>query len=162
MREIQLTRGQVAVIDDEYFEILNQHKWHARKGRGDNYYAVRADYSTGKHVQIQMHREVFGGLLKTDIIDHIDGCGLNNLRTNLRKCTIAQNAHNMRPRLNMTSIYKGVSKYRNGWYVAISHFGKREFLGMYASEIEAAKAYDAAAMRLHGDFARLNFPSACS
>jgi AP2 domain len=92
--------------------------------------------------------------------DHIDGNGLNNQRSNLRPATASQNCINRRTWGR--SAYRGVSWFKlySKWNAAISYQRKSRNLGYFASEEDAARAYDAAARELHGAFARLNFPDA--
>nr|WP_269140600.1 HNH endonuclease [Proteus terrae] len=93
-------------------------------------------------------------------IDHIDGDKLNNRIENLRICTHNQNQHNQGIRASNKSGYKGVSwmKSVKKWQAQICCNSKVTHLGLYTNKIEAAKAYDEAAKKLHGDFAWLNFP----
>ncbi len=89
--------------------------------------------------------------------DHINGNTLDNRRSNLRICTRGQNQRNRRGNLNGTSKYKGVSfKNENKKWVAQIGFKKNMFIGYYKTEIEAALAYNEAAKKYHGKFARLN------
>lgn len=90
-------------------------------------------------------------------IDHIDGDGLNNRRTNLRWATQSQNFANRRP-MEGTSKFKGVSRFRRKWQVKVKLNRESHWVGLFDDEVEAAKAYDAAAIRLFGEYARLNFP----
>lgn len=92
-------------------------------------------------------------------IDHANGDGLDNRRANLRFCTSSQNNWNSKPKGN--SPYKGISQRASGkWYAMICRDRKHYWLGMHDTPEEAARAYDEAAKRLHGEFARLNFPEA--
>lgn len=97
------------------------------------------------------------------MIDHKNGNGLDNRRSNLRFCTNAQNQHNQRKWGSrsgkpLSSRYKGVSWHRRGhWRAKIQAQGKRRYLGQFQSEEAAARAYDRAARELHGEFAVLNF-----
>lgn len=91
-------------------------------------------------------------------VDHIDGNPLNNQRSNLRLATPAQNKHNSRKRKATSSIYKGVSKLKNSWKAQITVHGKTTRLGKFETEKEAALAFDEAARKLQGPFAKLNFP----
>ena len=96
------------------------------------------------------------------MVDHIDGNGLNNQRSNLRQCSHQQNLHNQDIRIDTSTGYKGVhfnkesGKYRA--QIAVNH--KRHFLGSFADPAEAALAYDNAARKHHGEFCRVNFPQA--
>ena len=107
MREIQLTQGQIALVDDEDFENLNQFKWYANK-HGNTFYAGRNIRVDGKWKQVYMHHTILNGKR----IDHIDHNGLNNQKSNLRLCTQGQNMMNTQKRENCSSIYKGVSFYK--------------------------------------------------
>jgi hypothetical protein len=99
-------------------------------------------------------------------VDHIDGVRVHNLASNLRWVTRSENMMNSRGRLSFagstpSSKYKGVSfhKGRGKWRVSIKADGKQQHLGLFSSELEAARAYDAAALEMFGEYARLNFPS---
>jgi len=159
MKQIQLTRGKVALVDDADYERLNQWKWCAIKNH-NTWYATR--YITkldGKHTSISMHRVILG-LKNGDPrqCDHINHNGLDNQRENLRICTHAQNQHNRLSNKNTSSVYKGVSWHKNEgcWLAKIRLNGKLKHLGHFDSEIEAAKAYDQKAMELFGEYAHVN------
>jgi hypothetical protein len=152
MKEIQLTQGKVAIVDDEDYEYLSQWKWHARESRY-TWYAARHDGNK----MISMHRAITGapsGLL----VDHKDGDGLHNWRGNLRVCTLTQNGQNRRRQKNSTSGYKGVSLTReNGvWGSRISVNKQEIFLGSFDSAEDAAIAYNHAALEYFGEFASFN------
>jgi hypothetical protein len=92
-------------------------------------------------------------------IDHKNGNGLDNRRDNLRKATATENNRNrMKLRAPCASKYKGVWRHYDKWGAAIWDKGKSIKLGRFDTEAKAAEAYDAAARRLHGEFARVNFP----
>jgi hypothetical protein len=151
---IPLTRGKFAIVDAEYYDRLNQYKWHAQKG-GQTYYARRQE----KGKLIIMHRLITNAP-KGLFVDHRNHNGLDNRRENLRLCTRLQNARNRLPRRQGISKYKGVTwnKRRKKFIAAISLGGKKQYLGAFDSEIDAAKAYDKKARELFGEFAYLNFP----
>lgn len=162
---IQLTQGKTAIVDDEFFEELNQYKWYANQPNGHNTcYAVRwsRNQGTGKKILLGMHREVLrlAGVKLGHSVDHKNGDGLDNQRGNLRPASIAENNRNTRISKANTSGYKGVSwnKRDRRWQAHIRHNGKQLALGYYHSPVEAARAYDAAAVTYHGEFARINFP----
>jgi len=157
MKVILLNHGKVTFVDDEDFEWLNQWKWHAKKYHR-TWYAQRGGFINNRQMTIFMHREI----LKTPLgkeTDHKDGDGLNNQRENLRPATKAQNRQNQRPQEGCTSGFKGVHWDRgsNKWRTHIKIKGKQIHLGVFLSEIDAAKAYDRAAYRYFGEFARTNF-----
>lgn len=154
MKEIKLTQGLVALVDDEDFEYLNQWKWHAHR-EVNNIYAFR----TPKYNEvIRMHRVVLNVTDKNIEVDHRDRNGLNNQKYNLRKATHAQNGANRRPSKNSTSKYLGVywSRERNRWCASISKNYKTYLIGRFITEEEAALAYNKKAIELHGEFANLN------
>ena len=99
-------------------------------------------------------------LLKTEFCDHINGNGLDNRRENLRICTHAENQRNSRSARGSSSQYKGISwnKRDKRWYSHIRIDDKQQHLGVFTSEVKAAKAYDAAALKHWGRFAKPNFP----
>lgn len=150
-----------ALVDDCDFERLNQWKWHA-VNRGNTLYAERLELRFGKNTA--MHRMILGITDKHIQADHRDGNGLDNRRSNLRTCTHAENNRNKARGSRNTSGYKGVSwkKEHAKWGANICFGGKQVFLGYFFCLIKAAKAYDAAAKELHGEFARLNFPKEVS
>lgn len=157
MKEIPLTRGYIALVDDEDFKFISQFSWHVHVGKSGIYAKAWTKRVNGVRLRIRMHKAI----LPFPEIDHKDGDGLNNQKDNLRGCTRQQNIHNTKPRLNTISRYKGVGLERkNGkWRVSIKAMdGSRISLGAYFTEEEAARAYDAKAKELFGEFARLNFP----
>lgn len=155
--EIMLTRGQVAIVDDQDAE-LSRHHWHATRHPDSSWYARRN--VPGQHGKmVLLHREIAkrAGLdIDGKEVDHWDGNGLNNRRANLRVATRVQNAKNMpKPRRNKSG-FKGVSFYaRDGrWQAHIKADGVNHYLGRFDTPEEAAVAYEEAAKRLHGEFAR--------
>lgn len=159
MKQIPLTQGQFALVDDEDFEELNKHKWYALKPK-NTFYAVRAIYNiNNKKDFVYMHRAILQ-LKDTKIhCDHRDNNGLNNQRYNLRESTHDQNQRNTSYQKNNIFKYKGVSwhKARKKYRARISFNGKEFHLGLFEDIIEAAKAYDEKAKELFGEFAWLNF-----
>lgn len=150
VREIRLTRGFVAVVDAIDFVRLSQFKWRAVKsGQARTWYAV-----TGKN-GVPMHHMVLtpppGG-----VIDHKDRDGLNNTRTNLRQATLTQNAQNRSYRRNRPGC-RGAYPHRKRWKAMIMVDRKQLSLGCFATEFQAARAYDIAAAAHFGEFAVLNF-----
>lgn len=151
MREIKLEDGEIARIDDEYIDLVSRYRWHSLR-LPRLVYAVA--YSDG--VQILMHRLIMGPR-SGQIVDHIDSDGLNNTRSNLRFANHAENMRNRRKTVNATSRFKGVWFEAKKWRACLRVNGKRIRAGYFVSEEEAARAYDALALKHHGRFARLNF-----
>lgn len=165
MKKIPLTRGKFALVDDADYEHLNQFKWCAHF-RSRNYYAERGLYLGGgkanpKRKTIMMHNEIMQPPIGM-FVDHRFHNTLDNRRANLRLATIRQNNTNRRSsRSKKSSHYLGVAfeKDRKKWTARIRVNTKGIRLGSFATEIGAAKAYDEAAKKFHGEFANLNFKS---
>jgi len=158
-KEIQLTQGQVAIVDDWWFDELNQYKWYALwSPKTRSFYAVRNSKPLlGKRTTILMH-VVIARTKKGFNTDHINHDTLDNREENLRACTSSKNQMNAEKHSGNTSGYKGASKSGRGWKAQIMVNRKVYYLGIFGTPKEAALAYDAAARRLHGEFACLNFP----
>lgn len=154
-KEIPLTKGKVAIVDDADFEWLSQRKWYCANNRPGH--SERFEKGVRIHFMYNYIMQPPSGY----VVDHIDNNPLNNQRSNLRICTMAENLLNKSTRrAKKTSIYKGVclckERSTRPWKTQIKHNNKYTFLGYFATEIEAALAYNEAATRLHGEFARLN------
>lgn len=144
-------------MDDEDFEYLNQWKWYTHKPNPLCCYAKRTIRETAQQKTVQMHRLIMGAQ-KGQLVDHVDGNGLNNQRSNLRLCSRPQNSRNRRKHKPTSSFYMGVSwcKKLNMWVAQISTNNKKINLGRFLIEKEAAEAYNKAALKFHGEFARIN------
>lgn len=153
MKQIPLTKGRFAIVDDEDFERVNAVKWKLNNCG----YAVRnLPRDGGPRGQEMLHRTVLG-LAKGDPMqaDHINGDTLDNRRSNLRVCTQKQNAQNRRVTSRSKSGVKGVYQ-RTGsaaWIASITANGKKHNLGRFLTIDEARVAYSRAALQLHGEFA---------
>lgn len=158
MKEIPLTRGMVAFVDDADFDWLNQWKWYALKSASGVFYAARSIVKP-KRECILMHQEILKALGRLQG-DHRNGDKLDNQRQNLRPATGRQNRANSFRRSDNTSGFKGVSwnPQRNMWRADIQEINKHRFLGHFYGIKIAAKAYDLAALKCFGEFAKLNFP----
>lgn len=113
------------------------------------------------HTQRSLHRAIaerVHGDISDFEVDHKDHNPLNNTRENLRLVSSSQNKWNMRKPSHNTSGYKGVLRSRGKWVARIKKGGKTRHIGTYEDLIEAAKAYDKAALELFGEFACVNFP----
>lgn len=153
VKEIPLSQGKVALVSDHRFDYLNQFKWFAAFD-GHNWYAERMN---GRNKKIKMHREIMGVIDPKVLVDHRDDYGLNNQDENLRTCTNAQNQHNCgKPKTNKSG-FKGVSFHRYRYRAQIRVDGDPVWLGYFDDPKDAALAYDEAAKKYHGEFARTNF-----
>lgn len=160
MKEIAITHGQVAFVDDEDFDFLMQWKWRAFF-YGNHFRATRREWISGKDTLFYMHREILQAPVGS-MVDHRDGNPLNNQRSNLRLCTNAENVRNSPKHKDNTSGYKGVSWHEKTqkWLAQIRYGDKRHYLGLFDSAVDAAFAYDIAAVEMHGEFARTNSSTA--
>ena len=161
--EIALVNSEaVAIVDEVDADRVNSHSWCLtvpRRGRRDaTLYVVCYER---KLTHVKLHRFVLG-LAKGDgtIVDHVNGIGLDNRRSNLRLASHSGNQCNRGKYGLGHPKYKGVFKHSRSpkWQVSIGFNRQKFYIGMFASEIDAARAYDIAAIDLHGEFARLNFP----
>lgn len=155
MRVIELTKGQVAIVDDEDFGKLAQWHWYC----GKNGYAYRrlSKAENERKPLVLMHREIMNSA-KGECVDHINGNPLDNRRCNLRRCTHAENLRNRKLSRTNKIGFKGVF-YRadKGKFVAyITKDGKRKHIGYFATAEDANEAYVEHAARLFGEFARKN------
>jgi hypothetical protein len=155
---LQLTRGKQVVIDTDCYDLVKDRRWHA-KPSGRTWYANNTWDNKDGVGSMPMHRLIAGIKDPKQYVDHIDGDGLNNRRSNLRPCDNRHNIANSRRRNDNTSGFKGVHLRPNGQYQArINIDGNRKSLGHYDDPVMAAKIYDAAARHVYGEFARTNFP----
>lgn len=156
MKQILLTQGRVALVDDANYERLNKYKWHT-KTYPHLFYAIRTIGTPVCRHNECMHRIILG-LRPGDGLqcDHVDGDGLNNQRSNLRVCSRNENQYNRRKRSPGSSKYKGVRRDRRWWRVDIQVNKKSIYLGRFDSELMAALAYDEAAKKYFKGFALTN------
>ncbi len=168
MKLIQLTQGQVALVDDGDFDYINKYKWFVLKGRYTSYARTKI-----KNKIVAMHGLILDITGTEMFSDHIDHNGLNNQRSNLRVATRSENSKNRTSAGK--SKYLGVTlkaqkiKYinKNGeikvylyppqWRSRIQVNGKEIHLGYFKTEIDAANKYDEVAKIYHKEFANLNF-----
>lgn len=156
MKEIPLTRGQVALVDDDDYDYLVQYNWYVTK-RGNTFYAIRSlPRVDGKQTHIAIHREILNPPDSMQI-DHINRDGLDNRKENLRLATNSQNHINI-PKRRGSSRYKGVywNKEHNKWAAKVTINNKTLFLGYFDTESIAAGVYNQFASSNFGEFALLN------
>lgn len=146
-----------ALVDDDDFPALSQKNWYLKQGESGIYYAHTALQNNKKGGYIHMHQLLLA-LPRGYEVDHKNRNGLDNRRENLRPTTRSQNHANQRTSQTgkRHSRYKGVSKCGCKWQAYIAINGKKCHLGTFADEQGAATAYNEAAKRLFGEFARVN------
>jgi hypothetical protein len=158
-RKIYLGEGKFTIVDPHDFYWLNSFHW-CVKQNGPRIYAVRLTNGSDNRTRIlSLHREIMKAPPAL-LVDHRNSNGLDNRRANLRLATHSQNQCNKgKSRPNSSSRFIGVyfEKRSSRWVAKIVLHGKRIWLGRFNDELAAAHAYDAAAMKYHGDFARINF-----
>lgn len=159
MKKIPLTQGKYALVDDEDYDRLNQIKWHAKRRQSakDIYYAYA--YLKSPTVKIIcMHRFILSLTNPNIHVDHINGNGLDNRKANLRSCTPTENSRNRKRGRNATTKFKGVFRVKDvcGFIAKICVNRCQIYLGTFSTEEDAAYAYNVAAKKHFGKFARLN------
>jgi len=159
--EVDLGKGHVAIIDDADADLVIGFKWYPMKTKEGKVYAAGWKHLPPGRFFVHLHRLITNAQ-PGEIIDHADRDPLNCRRSNLRRATRQQNVWNKSPSRGLvrskTSCHKGVFLDRKSqrFVVRITHNGKRIHVGTFRTEIEAARAYNAKAKELYGDFAYLN------
>jgi HNH endonuclease len=153
---VPLTQGKFAWIDAADWPAVSTRNWYAMRQPRGRWYA-RTEYwiGGGKKVGVYIHRMIRADVPRQTDIDHIDGDGLNNTRSNLRVANRSQNAANAGQRSDSLQPHKGIVRVPSGKWAARV---RTTHIGTFATEEAAARAYDHAARSLFGKFARLNFP----
>lgn len=151
MKEIPLTQGKVAIVDDSDYEYLSQFNWRYHHG----YAARTTSRKSPKRTTVLMHRDI----VRTEKeVDHINGNKLDNTRSNLREATRTENCRNIGKHSAGSNMYKGVhmDSRRGKWRARIHCNNKTHWLGYFDNPHDAARMYNFWALDLYGDFARLN------
>ena len=158
---VALSQGYEAIIDAADIHLVAGMRWHARVDRRADgsikgIYAGHTHYRSGMTQKTVMMHQLIAGLGDV-LVDHADGNGLNNRRSNLSPATVAENNRNAARRVDNTSGFKGVTWHsqRNKWRAQITAGGKQRSLGLFATPEEAAFAYAKASEQLHGEFGRV-------
>jgi hypothetical protein len=156
VRSVALRHGGVTLVDAADYDRV-AHMWWRVTARG--YASTRTVEAGGTRPTIYMHRLILDAPRGVRV-DHINGVKLDNRRANLRLCTQSQNMANIPSHRGSSSPFKGVhwSRASNRWVARIGVRGKKIYLGIFVDPVDAAIAYDKAALDAFGEFARLNFP----
>lgn len=158
MKKIPLTNGLFALVDDEDYEMLSRYRWRASYNHRDNLWYVARAGRKGEPRTVMMHRQIMAPPRDMQV-DHIDHDNLDNRRSNLRIVTRSQNLANRRKKIKSRSEFKGVTWHRRDkkWQAQVQWQGKTYHLGYFDSEVDAARAYDAGARAIQGEFSKPNF-----
>ncbi len=158
MRHLPLTQDRYALVDDEDYDVLARHRWYYLPNDRAGYAVRHVRTPEGRTVTIYLHRYLLRAA-PHEHVDHADGDGLNNQRSNLRLSSPSENMANRRARARAVP-YRGVyqDRRRPGYFAQISIGHQSRRLGTFATAEAAARAYDVAAYAAWGRFARLNFP----
>jgi len=158
MRSINISRGATTIVDDEDFDLLNSYNWSSIPKDNTDYVVRKGRRRTCEPRTVQMHRQIMGYPVGVQI-DHINGNGLDNRKSNLRIASVQTNSFNRaKPRVLCTSRYKGVLQ-RKGkviWESRVKYNDKAIHLGSFTSEEDAAAAYNYGALLMYGEYARFN------
>lgn len=156
MKEIELTQGKVAIVDDEDYDRANQYKWRARENKRTGvFYAIK--HKTTVDSYIYMHRFILQ-VSNEEQVDHICGDTLDNRKSQLRICSNMENSRNQKIRNDNSSGAKGVywSKEKNKWRVQIRVNGIKHHLGYFSDKALAIDVYNLSAIEYFGEYARIN------
>lgn len=178
MKVIPLNKSKVARIDDDDYERVNKNKWclitkkgklyagrhiwvyggpHPITGKKYSYKRKGRVYEiNGYYKSISLHRFILNAPDNL-LVDHIDGNGLNNQKSNLRLCTASQNCMNSKTRSTSSSGYRGVTwdAQTKKWRATITQNGKMKNLGRFTEIADAIEARNSAEKKVFGEFARL-------
>ena len=165
MVRIDVGKGKITLVDKNKYDLVKGYTWSAVRGQGSKNWYAQTNIKTDKgYTTMMMHKLLIDAdYSRGEIRDHKNGNGLDNRMDNLRVCRVRDNARNQSGHVDAKwSKYKGVTFQKAAtrnkrWVARIIVDYKQIYVGMFKTEIEAAKAYDMAAIKYHGEFARLNF-----
>lgn len=157
MPTIQIA-GRKISVDDQDVHLLVEHQWSFRSS-GCTEYLQKSLFEGAVYVGYRSLHRVITGCPEDQVVDHVNGNGLDNRRVNLRICAQSENIRNRKIHKNNASGFKGVfldrtSRCERPWRSRITVSGKRINLGRFSSPEEAHAAYCKASLEKHGDFAR--------
>jgi len=157
MKFLPLRPGVFAIVDDDCPAWILSKKWLLTSA---GYAARNIPTGAGKRTLELLHRVIMNCPPGKEV-DHINGDPLDNRLANLRICSRGENGRNQKKQVGVSSKFKGVSwnRHNKKWRAQIQHCGSGIHLGRFKDETEAARAYDAKAAELFGEFAKLNFPT---
>lgn len=156
MKKIPLPHGLFAIVDDDDYQELSKYKWHFNDGYAQRT-VTRRKNGIKVNKTIRMHRQILNAPPEKQV-DHINRNRLDNRKANLRLCSGYENARNHGLRKDNTSGYVGVTYEKNNkkWVAKIRYRGERKHIGSFDCIHDAAKAYNEAALKYHGEYAFLN------
>lgn len=156
MITVQITQGKEVLVSNEDYSEISDYNWSYSASTG---YAVRKGRKNrSEPLTVHMHRVIID-VKANEQVDHINGNKLDNRRSNLRVASVQKNSFNRKkPKVKCTSQYKGVLKRKNAskWEARIKFNNKAIYLGRFVNEEDAARAYNEAALKYFGDFAKCN------
>lgn len=161
MKQLTLTKGYFALVDEDDYYWVSQFNWCAIEIDGQVYARrskKKGSLRSNEPYEVYLHRVIIRCTDKSKVVDHIDHNGLNCQKDNLRICLPDENKRYLRSRQGSSSKFLGVmyDKTRNKWKVQLTHSGKKILNKRFNTEIEAAKEYNKYALLYHGEFANLN------
>lgn len=151
--------GYTVIIDEDDFERVSKYKWHVRSSDKKKWGKIYFDYvdkTSGRSITFSLHRFIMGSIPNDHtIVDHINSNTLDNRKSNLRKCTAAENSRNRGLQKNNKSGIKGVRRVKNGkWIAQIKVNNQVIYLGSFDSPEKAKKNYELSSKQYHGEFGR--------
>lgn len=150
-KQLPLKYGGFALVDSDDLERIRGFKWElSRKG-----YVISRKMKAGVLKRMFLHR-IINRTPRSMVTDHINGDKLDNRKLNLRSCSNGENVSNQKVRADNTLGFKGIRKNKRKWSAQIGKDGRHIAIGTFNTKLEAATAYDKAALRLHGAFASTN------